>query len=115
MSGQQHAPAILYPRKKPGTHCTEGWVRPRARLDRRNISPPPGSGPHRHLANMELRHLLTLSGLIQLEVCLMFSSDFFGLSVCSYLVLPVIHYGNSVCLLQLISPEDGLVMQDCLG
>jgi len=30
VSGQQHAPAALYPRERPGTHCTGGWVGPRA-------------------------------------------------------------------------------------
>ena len=30
MSGQQHAPAALYPRERPGTHFTGGWVGPRA-------------------------------------------------------------------------------------
>jgi len=39
VSGQQHAPAVLYPRKRPGTHCTGGCVGPRARLDGRKISP----------------------------------------------------------------------------
>ena len=24
--GQQHTPAILYLRERPGTHCTGGWV-----------------------------------------------------------------------------------------
>jgi hypothetical protein len=24
--GQRHAPAALYPRERPGTHCTGGWV-----------------------------------------------------------------------------------------
>jgi hypothetical protein len=32
--GQRHAPAALYPRKRPGTHCIGGWVSPRAVLDR---------------------------------------------------------------------------------
>jgi len=27
-------PAALYPRERPGTHCTGGWVGPRAGLDR---------------------------------------------------------------------------------
>jgi len=27
--GQRHASAALYPRKRPGTHCTGGWVGPR--------------------------------------------------------------------------------------
>ena len=39
-SGQQHAPAILYPRERPGTHCTAGWVGPRDGLDgRENLAP----------------------------------------------------------------------------
>ena len=29
MSGQQHAPTALYPRERPGTHFTGGWVDPR--------------------------------------------------------------------------------------
>ena len=28
MSGQQHAPAALYPRERPGTHFTGGWLAP---------------------------------------------------------------------------------------
>ena len=27
--GQRHALAALYPRERPGTHCTGGWVGPR--------------------------------------------------------------------------------------
>ena len=45
LSGQQHAPAALYPRERPGTHCTGGWVGPRAVMDRRKISPLPGLDP----------------------------------------------------------------------
>jgi hypothetical protein len=50
VSGQRHAPAALYPRERiPGTHCTGGWVGPRAGLDtkdRRNILLPlPGIEP----------------------------------------------------------------------
>jgi len=45
VSGQQHAPAALYPRERPGTHCTGGWVAPRAGLDGRKISSPPGFDP----------------------------------------------------------------------
>jgi len=40
LSGQRHAPATLYPRDIPGTHCTGGWVGPRAGLDRRGKSLP---------------------------------------------------------------------------
>jgi hypothetical protein len=44
--GQRHAPAALYPRERPGTHCTGGWVGPRASLDRcGNSRPPPGFDP----------------------------------------------------------------------
>ena len=40
---QHHAQAAVYPREKPGTHCTGGWVGPRAGLDRCGKSrPPPG-------------------------------------------------------------------------
>jgi len=45
VSGQQHAPAALYPRKRTGTHFAGGWVGHRAGLDRRKISPPPGFDP----------------------------------------------------------------------
>jgi len=45
VSGQQHAPTALYPRERPGTHCTGGWVGPRAGLDARKISSPPGFDP----------------------------------------------------------------------
>jgi len=30
---QRHALAALYPRERPSTHCTGGWVGPRASLD----------------------------------------------------------------------------------
>jgi hypothetical protein len=34
VSGQRHAPAALYlVERTPGTHCTGGWVGPRAGLD----------------------------------------------------------------------------------
>ena len=42
VSGQQYAPAALYPRERPGTHCTGGWVGQRAGLVGRKISSPPG-------------------------------------------------------------------------
>ena len=44
-SGQQHAPAALYPRERPGTHFTGGWVGPSAGLDGRKTSNPPGFDP----------------------------------------------------------------------
>ena len=45
MSGHQHAPAVLYTRQRPGTHCTGGWVVSRAGLDGRKISPHRDSIP----------------------------------------------------------------------
>jgi len=42
VSGKQHAPATLYPRERPGSHFTGDWVGPRAGLDGRKISSPPG-------------------------------------------------------------------------
>ena len=44
MKGQRHAPAALYLRERPGTHCTGGWVGPRVGLDRCGKSRPPPSG-----------------------------------------------------------------------
>ena len=38
-------PRSLYPRERPGTHFTGGWVGPRAGLDGRKISSPPGFDP----------------------------------------------------------------------
>jgi hypothetical protein len=40
--GSAPRPGRLYPRERPGTHCTGGWVGPRAGLDGRNNSSPPG-------------------------------------------------------------------------
>ena len=41
-SGQQHDPAALHPRERPGTHFTGGWMGPMAGLDGRKISSPQG-------------------------------------------------------------------------
>jgi len=40
--GQRHAPAAPYPRERPGTHCTGGWVDLRAGLDSCGKSRPTG-------------------------------------------------------------------------
>jgi len=45
VSCQQHDPAALYRQERPGTHCTGGWVGPRAGLDGQKISSPPGFDP----------------------------------------------------------------------
>jgi hypothetical protein len=46
VDGQRHAPVALPPEKRLGTHCTRGWVDPRAGLEKFEISRPPGSDPH---------------------------------------------------------------------
>ena len=38
-------PRPLYPRERTGTHCTGGWVGPRAGLDEDKNLPPPGLDP----------------------------------------------------------------------
>jgi len=45
VSGQQHAPAGLYPQERPGTHFTAGCMGPRAGLDGRKVSSLPGFDP----------------------------------------------------------------------
>jgi len=47
VSGQQHAPAALYPLERHDTHFTGGWMGPWAGLDGRKFSSLPGfdSGP----------------------------------------------------------------------
>jgi hypothetical protein len=40
--GQRHATVVIYPRDRAGTHCTGGWVGPRASLDRCGKSRPTG-------------------------------------------------------------------------
>jgi hypothetical protein len=46
VGGKRHAPAALSPGKRPGTHCTEGWVDSRAGLDGCGKSRPlPGFDP----------------------------------------------------------------------
>ena len=43
VGSQPHAPVACTPQERPGTHCTGGWVGPRAGLDRSGESrPPPG-------------------------------------------------------------------------
>jgi len=43
MCGQSQAPAALTLGKRPGTHCTGGWVGPRGMCARmRELLPPPG-------------------------------------------------------------------------
>ena len=42
----RHAPTALPPKKRPGSHCIEGWVGPQDRSGRLwEISPSPGFDP----------------------------------------------------------------------
>ena len=43
--GSTPSPGRLYPREIRSTHCTVGWVGPRAGLDGRKFSSPPGFDP----------------------------------------------------------------------
>jgi hypothetical protein len=46
------------PRERPGTHCTGGWVGPRASPDRRGKSRPTGiRSPDRPARSQALNHL----------------------------------------------------------
>jgi hypothetical protein len=59
VGGQHHAPSALYPRgKSPGTHCTGGWVGPRAGLNskarRKILFPCRGSNPVRPVRSQTL-------------------------------------------------------------
>jgi len=43
--GQHHAPAAIYPQKRPGTHCTGDWVGPGQSGQVWKILPQPGFNP----------------------------------------------------------------------
>ena len=46
LGGQRHAPAVLPPGKRPGTHCIGGWLGLRTGLSGCGKSrPPPGFEP----------------------------------------------------------------------
>ena len=57
MRGQRHAPAAYYPRERPGTHCTEGWVGPRAGLDGGKSRPTGIRSPDRPAHSQSLYRL----------------------------------------------------------
>ena len=57
VSGQQHAQAAIYPRERPGTHFTGGWMSPRAGLDGRKISSQWDSIPDRPARSQSLYRL----------------------------------------------------------
>ena len=70
VGGQRHAPAALPPGERPGTHCIEGWVDPRAGLDGCGKSQPPPTGirsPDRP-ARSELLYGLSYRGHLSLSL-----------------------------------------------
>jgi hypothetical protein len=60
VSGQRHTPAALCPGERtPGTHCTGGWVGPRAGLDtevREKALHHRGSKPDRPVVQSVVRY-----------------------------------------------------------
>ena len=72
--GQRQAPAALYPQEKPGTHCTRGWVGPRAGLDRCGKSGPPTGirSPDRPARSQSLYRLSYRGPLVLLKRCVQF-------------------------------------------
>ena len=61
--GGQHHARPLYLLERPGTHCTGGWVGPRAGLDGCGKSrPPPGFYPQTVTARSESLYRLSYPG-----------------------------------------------------
>jgi len=58
VGGQRHASAALYPRERPGTHWTGGWVSPRVGLEGCGKSAPTGiQSPDRSVRSEPLYRL----------------------------------------------------------
>jgi hypothetical protein len=94
VSGQHHAPAALYPRgKDPGTHCTGGWVSPRAGLDagaRRKILCPCRRSNSGHSVRSQTLYQLSYRG--SPFVTNLYSTRTFTLTaLCSGLLLTMFH------------------------
>jgi len=70
VSGQQHAPAALYPRERPCTRFTGGWVGPRVGLDRRKISSPPEFDPGPSSPVAQSLYRLSYRAHISYELCM---------------------------------------------
>ena len=70
MRGQRHAPAAPYPRERPGTHCTGGWVGLRAGLDWCEKSRPTGiRSPDRPARRQSLYRLRYPAHYIYIYMC----------------------------------------------
>ena len=57
LGGQRHAPAALYPRERPRTHCIGGWVGTKAGVE--NLAPPAGIRSPDRPARSEYTHVHT--------------------------------------------------------
>jgi hypothetical protein len=58
VAGERHAPAALPPEKRPGTHCTGGWVGPRpVWTGAENLSPTGIRSPDRPASSESLYRL----------------------------------------------------------
>jgi hypothetical protein len=56
--GQRHTPAALYPRERPGTRCTGGWVEPGAVwTDAENLAPTGIRSPDRPARSQSIYRL----------------------------------------------------------
>ena len=55
MGSQSHTPAALSPRKRAGTHCTGGWMVPRAGAE--NLASAPTLSPNRSARSESLYRL----------------------------------------------------------
>ena len=61
VSGQQHTPALLYPRERPSTHFTGGWVGPRSAWKGGKSRPHRDSFPDRPARSQSLYQLSYLA------------------------------------------------------
>jgi hypothetical protein len=58
VGGQRHSPAASTPGKRPGTHCTGGWVGPRAVwTGAENLAPTGIRSPERPARSQSLYRL----------------------------------------------------------
>ena len=91
MRGQRHAPPAPYPRERPGTHCTGGWVVFRAGLDWCGKSRPTGirspDRPARRQSLYRLRYPAHITVfLIQISVSCAFAAHSTGHIPCKQLI-----------------------------
>ena len=81
MRGKRHAPADFYHRERPGSHCTGGWVGPKAGLDGGKSRPTGIRSPDRPARSQSLYllsywadYLTCVEGLFPSVLYILFSS-----------------------------------------